>query len=459
MFKPVEPGRVKMYTCGPTVYDYAHIGNFRAYIFEDILRRTLEYADFDVTQVMNLTDVDDKTIANSREQGLPLSDYTDTYKKAFFEDIKTLRIKQAEYYPEATKHIDKMIELIQRLLDKGHAYQADDGSVYFSIASFPGYGQLVKIDQSQLQTGTRIKNDEYEKESVADFALWKAHAPEDGDVGWESPWGFGRPGWHVECSAMSESYLGKTFDIHTGGVDNMFPHHEDEIAQSEAANGCRFVYYWLHCAHLIVEGEKMSKSLGNFYTLRDLLDEGFTGRELRYVLMSTHYRQKLNFTRKSCRDARTALNRVDELIYRLQEAARGENEKNKRDEQSIPDIIEESERNFAGCLMDDLNVSGALGTLFQFIRSVNRSLDYNCLDSDDAGKVRAFLQRCDQVLGVLDVEEKKAEIPGHVQKRLEERRRAREKKDFKTADAIRDELKAEGWIIEDTPTGPIVKKD
>ncbi|MFW6413917.1 MAG: cysteine--tRNA ligase [Verrucomicrobiota bacterium] len=456
-FQPLKADKVKMYTCGPTVYDYAHIGNFRAYVFEDILRRTLEYAGFEITQVMNLTDVDDKTIANARKQGIALTDYTAKYKEAFFEDIRTLRIKQAEYYPEATKHVDKMIEIVQRLLTKGYAYRAEDGSVYFSIAAFPDYGQLVNIDPAQLQTSARVKNDEYEKESLADFALWKAHTPEDGDVGWDSPWGFGRPGWHIECSAMSECYLGKTFDIHTGGVDNMFPHHEDEIAQSEAANGCRFVNYWLHCAHLIVEGEKMSKSLGNFYTLRELLEQGFSGRELRYVLMSTHYRQQLNFTMKGCHDARTALRRVDEMVYRLQEPERGNNSQKNVEARTVTELIEKNEKEFTDCLLDDLNISGALGALFRLIRSVNKLLDEHSLDASEAEQVRNYLQRCDKVLGVLDIEDKQKEIPEYVKHRLEERQQARKAKDFKKADAIRDELKAEGWVIEDTPKGPIVK--
>lgn len=456
-FQPLKADKVKMYTCGPTVYDYAHIGNFRAYVFEDILRRTLEYAGFEITQVMNLTDVDDKTIANARKQGIALTDYTAKYKEAFFEDIRTLRIKQAEHYPEATKHVDKMIEIVQRLLAKGYAYRAEDGSVYFSIAAFPDYGQLVNIDPAQLQTSARVKNDEYEKESLADFALWKAHTPEDGDVGWDSPWGFGRPGWHIECSAMSECYLGKTFDIHTGGVDNMFPHHEDEIAQSEAANGCRFVNYWLHCAHLIVEGEKMSKSLGNFYTLRELLEQGFSGRELRYVLMSTHYRQQLNFTMKGCHDARTALRRVDEMVYRLQEPERGNNSQKNVEARTVTELIEKNEKEFTDCLLDDLNISGALGALFRLIRSVNKLLDEHSLDASEAEQVRNYLQRCDKVLGVLDIEDKQKEIPEYVKHRLEERQQARKAKDFKKADAIRDELKAEGWVIEDTPKGPIVK--
>jgi cysteinyl-tRNA synthetase len=268
-FKSIHPNEARMYTCGPTVYNFAHIGNFRAYMFEDLLRRTLKYFGYKVTQVMNLTDVDDKTIRDSQAAGMRLNDFTAQYKKSFFEDLETLNIEKAEVYPAATDHINEMISLIEVLIDKGYAYQADDKCVYFSIAKFPEYGKLAKIDFDNQRSGVRIKNDEYAKDSVADFALWKAWDEADGDVHWESPWGKGRPGWHIECSAMAMRYLGKTFDIHTGGIDNMFPHHEDEIAQSEAANNCKYVNYWLHCAHLMVEGDKMYKSAGNFYTLRE----------------------------------------------------------------------------------------------------------------------------------------------------------------------------------------------
>jgi len=454
-FRPLNDQSVKMYTCGPTVYDYAHIGNFRAYIFEDILRRTLKYAGYNVTQVMNLTDVDDKTIKNSQEEGTPLNEYTERYKKAFFSDIKTLNIEEAEYYPAATEHIDDMIKLVQKLVDKGYGYLADDGSVYFSIKKFSNYGQLVNIDPEQLQTTERIKQDEYEKESVADFALWKAHTADDGDVAWDSPWGPGRPGWHVECSAMSERYLGPTFDIHTGGSDNMFPHHEDEIAQSEAANGCRFVNYWLHCAHLIVEGQKMSKSLGNFFTLRDLLEKGLSGRQIRWVLMSTHYRQSLNFTIKGCHDAQSALRRIDDFVFRLQEAEQQQETDNKSD---AADLIEGHEKDFADCMMDDLNISGAQGVLFQFIRNVNKLMDNNELGPAGTENIRQFLKRCDKILGVINVDDKrKPSVPESVQQRLDEREQARKERDFKRADAIRDALQEEGWIIEDTAAGPVVK--
>ena len=328
-FKPIDEGKVRMYTCGPTVYNYAHIGNFRAYIFEDILRRTLQYCGYDVTQVMNLTDVDDKTIRDSQANNMSLNDFTQKYKDAFFEDLETLGIEPAEHYPAATDHINDMIEMIQVLQEKGYAYVGDDGSVYYSIQKFEKYGELANIDLSGQRSGVRIDSDEYEKDEAADFALWKRYSDADGDVVWDSPWGKGRPGWHIECSAMSRALLGDHFDMHTGGIDNMFPHHEDEIAQSEACNGCKYVNYWLHCEHLMVNNGKMSKSLNNFFTLRDLIDRGFTGREVRYLLLRTHYRQKLNFVLEQdpetneilsfpgLEECRASLKRLDEFVRRI----------------------------------------------------------------------------------------------------------------------------------------------
>ena len=321
VFKPIDEKNVKLYTCGPTVYNYAHIGNFRAYIFEDLLRRTIKLNGYNITQTMNLTDVDDKTIRDSQTAGMALDDFTAQYKEAFFEDIDTLKIERAEYYPSATDHIEDMIEMIKTLIDKGFAYQADDKCVYYSINKFDQYGKLAKIDRKNQRAGVRIKNDEYEKESVSDFALWKAYSEADGDVKWDSPWGPGRPGWHIECSAMSKATLGKHFDLHTGGIDNMFPHHEDEIAQSEACNDCKYVNYWMHCAHLQVNGKKMSKSLGNFHTIRELTDKGWTGAEIRWVLLATHYRVGLNFEinsetleSKSLTEAKTAIQRINNFL-------------------------------------------------------------------------------------------------------------------------------------------------
>ncbi|MDQ6808081.1 MAG: cysteine--tRNA ligase, partial [Verrucomicrobiota bacterium] len=324
-FVPLDPaGReVKIYTCGPTVYSHAHIGNFRAYIFEDLLQRHLESRGYAVHRVMNLTDVDDKTIRGCQSAGVSLDEFTAPFKTAFFEDLDTLRIKRANEFPAATdqRHIEAMIGMISTLISRNLAYQAEDRSVYFRIANFPEYGRLAHFDLTQLQSTGRVKNDEYEKENVGDFALWKAWDEADGAVGWESPWGRGRPGWHIECSAMSTQLLGNQLDIHCGGVDNIFPHHEAEIAQTEGCTGEKFVRYWLHCAHLLVEGQKMSKSLGNFFTLRDLIGKGYSGREVRYSLMRVHYRAPLNFTWEGMEESRLALGRIDAWVARLRESS------------------------------------------------------------------------------------------------------------------------------------------
>lgn len=452
-FRPLTSGKATMYTCGPTVYNFAHIGNFRAYSFEDLLRRTLEYFGYDVTQVMNLTDVDDKTIRDSQAAKLSLDEFTAKYKKAFFEDLKTLNIEPAEVYPAATDHIQEMIEMIQVLFDKGFAYLADDKCVYFSIDKFPEYGKLAKIDRENQLSGVRIKNDEYAKDAVADFALWKARDAADGDVWWDSPWGQGRPGWHIECSAMSMKYLGDSFDIHTGGIDNMFPHHEDEIAQSEAVTGKKWVNYWLHCAHLMVDGDKMSKSLGNFYTLRDLLDKGYTGREIRLVLLSTHYRKKLNFTFDGLDQARDLLRKIDELVLRLGAApANGECSA------QLDEILAGSEHDFAAGLADDLNISGAIAALFELMKGANRLLDANGVNAVGAQKVLALLRKFDMIFGCFDVDhaaDRAAanEIPADIVALADARQAARKAKNFAESDRLRDELKARGYVIEDIPGG------
>ncbi|MGC9314872.1 MAG: cysteine--tRNA ligase, partial [bacterium] len=358
-FKPLDDKKVGLYTCGPTVYDYAHIGNYRTYMFEDLLRRWLKYRGYSVTQVMNLTDVDDKTIRESNKQGLSLDDYTAKYKAAFFEDLDTLGIERAEVYPSATEHIDAMVALVKSLLDKGYAYRGADGSIYYSIAKFPEYGKLSGKRIDMNISGARISSDEYEKDQAADFALWKAWDEGDGEVYWETELGKGRPGWHIECSAMSSQYLGTTFDIHTGGEDNIFPHHENEIAQSEAASGEPFVKYWLHSAHLIVEGKKMSKSLGNFYTLRQLLDKGYDPLAVRYVLISTHYRQQLNFTFDGLDGAKSSIDRLREFETML--GALPEGEVNP----AASELLQKARAGFEDSLDDDLNISGALGAVFE----------------------------------------------------------------------------------------------
>lgn len=447
-FEPLSPPDVKMYTCGPTVYDYAHIGNFRAYVWEDLLRRYLKFKGFRVTQVMNLTDVDDKTIRGARQAGVSLAEYTAKYKKAFFEDIDTLNIERAEYYPEATKHIDDMVALIQKLLEKGYAYRGDDGSIYYSIAKFPEYGKLSGKRPERLIAGARVRHDEYDKEQWADFALWKAWDPEDGDVFWETPLGKGRPGWHIECSAMSMKYLGETFDIHTGGEDNIFPHHENEIAQSEAATGKPFVKYWLHCAHLIVEGRKMSKSLGNFYTLRDLLERGYNPMAIRYLLLSTHYRQKLNFTFDGLLAAQGAVDRLTEFRDMLADFAQKDTPGTDR---KVTDAFAAGLAGFEAGLDDDLNISAALGSVFEMVRAVNRIAARDGITKADAEKGLQTLERINSVLGVL--RESQKELPPEIEALIKEREAARRRKDYATADAIREKLLRMGLEIKDTPEG------
>ena len=448
-FEPVHPGEARLYTCGPTVYNFAHIGNFRAYVFEDILNRTLTYAGYKVTQIMNLTDVDDKTIRGCKQAGVPLRTYTKPYIEAFFEDIRALNITPATRYPAATDHIPEMQALIARLFEKGLAYKSEDGSVYFNVAKFPDYGHPAHIDMSGMRGGARVAQDEYDKMSVGDFALWKGWSEEDGDVVWDSPWGRGRPGWHIECSAMSMKYLGETFDLHTGGVDNLFPHHANETAQAEGATGKPFVKTWLHCAHLRLNGEKMSKSLGNFYTLRDILAKGYTGREVRYVLINGHYRQTLNFTFDALVAARTSLARVDAFTDRVTAAA------GDAAPAALPDWAAKEQQAFEAAIADDLNMSEALAALFGLIRSGNTAFDQKSLDAAGAAAVLALLKRFDTVLGVVFFGRAKAQegYPADVQALLDQRAAARKAKDFAESDRLRDALKELGWEVKDTPRG------
>jgi cysteinyl-tRNA synthetase len=445
-FTPLDPAgrRVKMYTCGPTVYNHAHIGNFRAYLFEDLLQRHLEARGFIVERVMNLTDVDDKTIRGARTSGRKLADFTAAYKEAFFQDLDTLRIKRAEHFPAATepRFIAKMIEMIQQLEAQGVAYQADDRSVYFRLSKFPDYGKLAHLNLDELRPTGRIANDEYEKESIGDFALWKAWDEADGDVKWESPWGPGRPGWHIECSAMATALLGPELDIHCGGVDNIFPHHEAEIAQSECCTGKKFVRYWLHCAHLMVDGQKMSKSLGNFYTLRDLLGKGFTGREVRFALLTVNYRLPLNFTIPGVEAGRAALGRIDEWVDRIAAHA-GQSA-------AEPTALASHAESFFTALDDDLNISGALGHLFDLIRESNAALDRGELKPGQAAHLLADWRRIDSVLGF---EREAAAVPVQVTALVEQRQQARATKQWAESDRLRDEIAALGWIVKDTKDG------
>jgi cysteinyl-tRNA synthetase len=446
-FEPRDPSerKVGIYTCGPTVYSRAHIGNFRAYIFEDLLQRHLELRGYNVHRVMNMTDVDDKTIRGACEANIPLAEFTAPFKQAFFEDIETLRIKRADEFPAATNqhYIDRMIEMIGTLISRGLAYQADDKSVYFRINKFPDYGKLAHFDLTQLQSTGRVKHDEYDKEHIGDFALWKAWDEEDGDVGWESPWGRGRPGWHIECSAMATALLGDQIDIHCGGVDNIFPHHEAEIAQSEGVTGKKFVRYWLHCAHLLVDGQKMSKSLGNFYTLPNLLEKGYTGREIRYALMRVHYRAPLNFTWEGMEEARQALARIDEWLARLRESAAMKIDKDK-------DATQPGQQ-FEEALDDDLNISAALGFLFETIRETNRAMDRNELDAVSA---KAWVDWWTRINNVLDLEtENEILPPAEVAQLAKDRENARLAKDWKKSDELRDRIFTRGWEVRDTKDG------
>ena len=455
-FIPLDAGgkKVGLYCCGPTVYDFAHIGNWRTFIFGDLVRRYLDFKGYAVTQVMNITDVDDKIIRRVREMGTTLKEFTGKFEAAFFDDLKTLNCRPPEQTPRATEHIAEIISLIEKLLARGLAYQTPDGSVYFSIEKYRAggsrYGQLVKLNFDEMRVGERVRSDEYEKEAVADFALWKARVPEDGGVFWPSPWGEGRPGWHIECSAMSMKLLGPSFDLHLGGEDLMFPHHEDEIAQSEGAGvqppGRPFVKHWLHGAHLLVEGKKMSKSLGNFFTLRDLLAKGFTGREIRYLLLTAHYRETFNFTLEGLHGARAALTRIDECLTKLRELAG-----NTKAEADGPLLGA-----FSGALDDDLNISGAWGAIFEWVRDTNRKLAENALSPAAAAAALATWDRLDSVLGV--GAPKEVEVPAEITALVESRQAARKAKDFKRADALRDELKAKGWVIEDTPRGARAKR-
>ncbi|MBV9008211.1 MAG: cysteine--tRNA ligase [Verrucomicrobia bacterium] len=446
-FAPLNPPEVSMYTCGPTVYSHAHIGNFRAYIFEDLLQRHLESSGFNVHRVMNLTDVDDKTIRGAREAGVSLGEFTAPFKRAFFEDLETLRIKRADDFPAATdpQYISRMIAMISQLMAHGFAYQAEDKSIYFRIKVFPEYGKLAHLNLDELRPSGRVRSDEYEKENIGDFALWKAWDEADGDVSWDSPWGRGRPGWHIECSAMATALLGEQIDIHCGGVDNIFPHHEAEIAQTEGVTGKKFVRYWLHCAHLLVDGQKMSKSLGNFYTLRDVIGRGYTGREVRYALLRVHYRAPLNFTFEGMDEARQALTRIDEWLARLHECC------------ATPPLARENEsqparfRNFFDALDDDLNISGALGFLFESIRETNRALDAKQLSADEA---RTWLESWRRVNQVLVLEESSAAtLSPEIEILARQREQARASKDFRRSDELRNELNARGYDVRDTKDG------
>lgn len=448
-FKPLEDKKAGLYSCGPTVYDYAHLGNFRAYVFVDIFKKYLKYRGYEVNHVMNLTDIDDKTIKRSQKEKISLKELTKKYEDAFREDLKYLNIEEADETPRATDCIDDIVELIEKLLEKGIAYKAEDGSVYFSIDKFEDYGKIANLEKQDLKENAegRLQSDEYEKENARDFALWKAYTEEDGDVFWETSLGKGRPGWHIECSVMSMKYLGESFDIHTGGIDLVFPHHTNEIAQSEAATGKPFVKYWVHNEHLLVNGKKMSKSLGNFYTLRDLKEKGYTGRELRYLLARGHYRQKLDFKEGLIGEARSVLEKFDNFVERLDSCAgRGED---------VKEIISEAKNHFEFAMDDDLDVQHCLIHLFDFIKKIN-SLSGK-LSTENTKEILDFLKKIDGVLEFIfpwESEKKKIEISeSEIKNMIIARNEAKENRDFAKADEIRSVSASKGVELIDTPEG------
>ncbi len=458
-FTPLHPNEVRMYTCGPTVYDYAHIGNYRTFVFQDILRRFLSSRGVRVIQLMNLTDVDDRIIQNAAAAGVGIREYTETYIKAFLEDMRALNFEQPEHLVRATDHIDDMVQLIQRLTEKGLTYTSE-GSIYYSISKFPGYGKLSKIDLSGIQAGARVDVDRYEKADARDFALWKA--PKPGEYYWETPIGPGRPGWHIECSAMAMKYLGETLDIHTGGVDLVFPHHENEIAQSEAATGQPFVRFWLHAEHLIVEGEKMSKSLGNFYTLRDLFTKGHKPSTIRFLLASVPYRRQLNFTMDGLTQAASSVERLRNFVTRLktEKFSAGQSE-------AIAVLARAAEEEFEKGLEDDLNTAVALAAIFDLVRDVNTAIDRGQFRQGDAPAVLAAAEKFDRIFALLiDDDAEKLRAMGFETQQAEasdseiealvaQRQAARQRRDYQSADRLRQQLAERGIILEDTRDGRV----
>ena len=455
-FSPLEPAtagrppQVRIYTCGPTVYDFAHIGNFRTFVFQDILRRHLRARGFQLLHVMNITDVDDRIIANAAAAGLSLRDYTEKFAQAFFEDMRALNLEMPEHLVRATDHVPDMVALIQRLAEKSFTYTSDS-SLYFRISKFPGYGKLSKIDLGGIQPGARVDVDRYEKADARDFALWKARKP--GEHFWDAPVGPGRPGWHIECSAMAMKYLGETLDIHTGGIDLAFPHHENEIAQSEAATGKPFVRFWLHAEHLIVEGEKMSKSLGNFFTLRDLFARGHKPSAIRYLLASVPYRRQLNFTFAGLQQAASSVERLRNFRLRLR------TEKFAAGESSAAGRALEAVEAFGAALDDDLNTAEALAAAFNLVRDINAAMDRGEFRTGDVPALEEALGRFDAVFSVLDEKmdagfgAAAALTDPEVNALLAERQQARARRDFKRADEIRRELTEKGIVVEDTKDG------
>jgi cysteinyl-tRNA synthetase len=442
--EPLEAGHVRIYSCGPTVYGPVHIGNFRSFLFADVLVRHLRRSGLRVTWVMNITDIDDKIIKGAAAAGIGIDELADRWLTRFLEDSTTLRMTAPDVLPRATAHIDAIVTLIGTLLERDHAYRTDDGSIFFRIASWPAYGRLARLDPEQMRVGERVESDEYGKDDVRDFALWKG--PKAGEPSWDSAIGAGRPGWHIECSAMSMEHLGPSFDIHTGGVDLIFPHHEDEIAQSEAATGQPFVRTWLHCAHLQSSGAKMAKSTGNIARVGDVLERGVSARALRYALIAVHYRAPLNYSLESQAAATAAVDRLDALV-----AALSGYREDRADDGDLPRVLDAADRAFGEALDDDLNVSAALAVLFDLVRELNRRIDGRSLSTADAATALDRLRSLDQVLGVLA--DPVDDLDETTKRLLDERAAARASRDWAASDRLRDELADRGIAVEDSRDG------
>ena len=444
VFKPIDKKLITLYTCGPTVYDSPHIGNYRTFLFEDLLKRTLIASGFKVEHAMNITDIDDKTIKASTNENIDLKEFTKKYINIFFDELKILRILPADYYPRATKYISEMIAIIENLISKNHAYISSSGDVYFSIESFQKYGTLTNLKLDKLIQSKRVLSDEYSSDTIQDFALWKAYKPSDGNVYWQSPWGKGRPGWHIECSAMAMNLLGNSIDIHCGGVDNKFPHHENEIAQSECFSQSKFVNYWLHSDFLLVDGEKMSKSKGNFYTLNDIIEKGMSVEEFRYMIFSAHYRSKINFSLKRINNAKKAISRITNLKHKLIPIAKDKI-------QAFPN----AKKRFHEALKDDLDSPKAFSIFFEWLKDINLMIDNGTISETEAAKSINFINFFDYIFQVIP---KNKEIPEKIIHYAKLRETARMKKDWAEADKLRNKIDYYGWIVEDSKEGFRLKK-
>jgi len=444
VFQPIDKKLIKLYTCGPTVYDSPHIGNYRTFLFEDLLKRTLIASGFKVEHAMNITDIDDKTIKASINENIDLKEFTKKYTNIFFDELKILRILPADYYPRATKYIHEMIDIIENLISKNHAYISSSGDVYFSVKSFKKYGTLTNLKLDKLIQSKRVLSDEYSSDTIQDFALWKAYKANDGNVFWHSPWGKGRPGWHIECSAMAMNLLGNNIDIHCGGVDNKFPHHENEIAQSECFSQSKFVNYWLHSDFLLVDGEKMSKSKGNYYTLSDIFLKGMSVEEFRYMIFSAHYRSKINFSLKRINNAKKAISRITNLKHKLIPIAKDKI-------QAFPNAKER----FHEALKDDLDSPKAFAIFFEWLKDINLKIDNGNISQTEVAKSINFINFFDYIFQVIPNNQ---EIPDKILKYAKLRESARKKKDWIEADNLRNKIDYYGWVVEDSEKGFQLKK-